>query len=51
MGKFCFEKGDYDKAWKYWDMTVKDAGYRYFENDKDEYFDFYKNPQKCKLNG
>jgi hypothetical protein len=51
MDKYCFKKGDYDKAWKYWDMAVKDAGYRYFENDKDEYLDFYKNPQKYKLNG
>ena len=51
MGKFCFEKGDYDNARKYWNMAVKDAGYRYFENDKDEYLDFYKNPQKYNLNG
>ena len=46
MGKYCFEKGDYDDARKHWDMVVKAAGHRYFQDDKREYLDFYNNSQK-----
>lgn len=51
IGKYHFEKGEYDDAFKNWDVLIKEVGYRYFEYDKAEYINFYKNPQKYKSNG
>lgn len=51
IGKYYFEKGEYTDAFENWDVLVKEVGYRYFEYDKPEYLDFYKNPQKYKSNG
>ncbi len=46
IGKYYFETKDYLKAYEEWRSVVEDAGYRYFENEKSEYLEFYNNPQK-----
>ena len=43
--KYYFETGDFKKALEKWKISVKDAGLRYFEDEKKEYLDFYKNPE------
>ncbi|WP_324027790.1 hypothetical protein QSV08_07545 [Maribacter sp. BPC-D8] len=44
-GKYLFETGEFEKALSNFKGVVKDAGLRYFEEDK-KYLDFYKNPHK-----
>ncbi|KGN75096.1 hypothetical protein HQ47_04140 [Porphyromonas macacae] len=46
IGKYYFETGKYDKAIENWEKVVKDAGFRYFENEKAEYLNFYKKAKK-----
>lgn len=43
---YHFETGDYQTAFDKWKYVVKNAGKRYFENEKPEYLAFYKNPEK-----
>lgn len=45
VGKYYFETGDYKTALEKWQSVVKDAGLRYFENEKKEYLDFYNKPE------
>ncbi|MDR6968170.1 hypothetical protein J2X31_002185 [Flavobacterium arsenatis] len=44
--KYHFETGNYQTALDKWKYVVKNAGKRYFENEKPEYLEFYKNPEK-----
>ncbi|WKX76183.1 hypothetical protein [Zobellia laminariae] len=45
-GKYFFEIGKYEDALAKWKYVVDEAGLRYFEREKPEYLDFYKNPKK-----
>ncbi|MDR2147821.1 MAG: hypothetical protein LBE91_15320 [Tannerella sp.] len=46
MGKYYFETSKYDEAFNHFKSVVKEAGFRYFENEDKKYLEFYKNPQK-----
>jgi tetratricopeptide (TPR) repeat protein len=44
-GKYNYEIGNYDEAYKLWREVVKKSGknhFRFFENQDKKYFDFYK---------
>jgi len=45
-GKFYFETKGFDQALEKWKYVVDEAGFRYFESEKPEYLEFYKNPKK-----
>jgi tetratricopeptide (TPR) repeat protein len=45
IGKYYFEKGEYQKALEKWQLVVKETGFRYFESEKKEYLDFYNSPE------
>lgn len=45
-GMLRFEKGDYNDAYKYFDMSYKDSGERSLKERDPKYLDFYKNPEK-----
>jgi len=46
MGKYYFEKGDYNEAYAEWQNLIKQTKYRYFGSQSPKYLDFYKNPEK-----
>lgn len=50
QGLYEFELNNFNTAYSYWKTVVKDAGYRYFENTKPEYLEFYRNPEKYTSN-
>ena len=45
-GKYLFETGNYQEALAKWKYVVNEAGLRYFEREKPEYLEFFKNPEK-----
>jgi tetratricopeptide (TPR) repeat protein len=46
IGKYKFCVHQYEEALSHFKKVVKDAGYRYFEDEDPKYLDFYKHPDK-----
>ena len=44
--KYQFETEDYENALNKFKEVVKEAGFRYFEDEDPKYLEFYKNPEK-----
>ena len=45
-GKFFFAKGELSNALEKFRAAVKDAGFRYFENEDPKYLAFYRDPER-----
>jgi len=47
-GKLLFTQGRFEAALDKFNYVVKDAGFRYFENEDPKYLEFYRDPEKYK---